>query len=282
MAAAAVTLPGGFWRDGVHHREAELRPLTGEDEAFLLDAGASSPPARRTTLLLARCLARLGSWTEPVPIEAVRGLTVGDREALLLHLRSLSLGDRMQCVLRCPDPACGERMDLDLDVRDLLEPPYPHAAPWHEESFEEAGRTWKVRFRLPTGADQEEAASLARTDVAAAAGLILRNCIDPPAEDLTPAVTESLGARMAELDPQAELALQLTCPACGRDFSTQLDAASYFFQELTGAAVGLWREVHRLALAYHWSEPEILRLTGRKRRLYLGLLAEAAGGEVGR
>jgi hypothetical protein len=280
MAAAAITLPGGFWRDGVHHREAELRPLTGEDEAFLLDLGASSPPARRTTLLLARCLARLGPWTEAVPAEAVRELTVGDREALLLQLRSLSLGDRMQCVLRCPDPACGEQMDLDVDVRDLLDPPYPHAAPWYEESFEESGTTWKVRFRLPTGADQEETAGLARTDVAAAARLILRNCVESPEEDLPPAVAERLGARMAELDPQAELALQLTCPACGRDFSSQLDAASYFFQELTGAAVGLWREVHRLALAYHWSEPEILRLTGRKRRLYLGLLAE--GGEGGR
>jgi hypothetical protein len=288
MSTAAITLPGGFWLDGAHHRDAALRPLTGEDEAFLLDS-AALPPARRTTLLLARCLARLGPW-EPVPADAVRALTVGDREALLLHLRRLSLGgDRVSCVLCCPAPSCGERMDLDLAMDDLLEPPYAGAAPWHDAVFSEGGASWRVRFRLPTGADQEEAAPLVATDAGAAAMLILRRCIESveredggPTEPIPPAVAAGLADRMASLDPQAELALQLTCPACGRDFSSQLDAAAYFFQELAGGAAGLWREVHFLAFYYHWSEAEILCLSGGKRRLYLGLLAETLGGERGR
>ena len=287
-ATAAVVLPGGLWLDGLHHREAELRPLTGDDEAFLLETGAALPPARRTTLLLARCLTRLGPW-EPVPAEAVRDLSIGDREALLLHLRRLSRGDRLQAVLRCPEPACGERMDLDLDVRDLLVPLYPHAASWHEMDFEEAGSRWRVRFRLPTGADQEEAAALVRVDPTNAAGRMLRRCIDHieqdgsgPVEEIPAAVADRTAARMSELDPQAEVALQLSCPVCGREFSSVFDAAAWLFQELAGAAAGLWREVHLLALHYHWSEAEILRLTVRKRRLYLGLLAESAGGEPGR
>lgn len=294
MSTAAIVLPAGFWLDAVHHREVELRPLTGEDEAFLLETGAAHPPARRTTLLLSRCLKRLGPW-EPVPAEAVRSLCVGDREALLLHLRRLSLGDRLQGVLRCPEPGCGERMDLDLDARDLLLPPYPDAAPWHEAVLEEGDAVWRVRFRLPTGADQEEAAALARTDAAAAADRMLRLCIarieridggdsgeGGAVDEIPAAVADRLAARMAELDPQAELTLQLSCPVCGRDFSTLFDVAAWLFQELAGAAASLWREVHRLALSYHWSEAEILRLTGRKRRLYLGLLAEALGGELGR
>lgn len=284
MRTAAVVLPGGFWLDGVHHREAELRPLSGEDEAFP-ETVASLPPARRTTLLLARCLARLGPW-ETIPADAVRNLSVGDRESLLLHLRRLTLGDRLQCVLRCPDSRCGEHMDLDLDVHDLLVSPYPDAAPWHEASIEESGTTWRVHFRLPTGADQEAAVPLVSTDVAAAAGLILRRCIESieredggPVAEIPSNVADDLATRMAELDPQAELTLQLVCPACGREFSTQLDAASYFFQELAGATAGLWREVHLLAFYYHWSESEILRLTRGRRRLYLGLVAEAVGGE---
>lgn len=288
MSDAAIVLPGGLWLDGAHHRDAELRLLTGEDEAFLLETGSSLPPARWTTLLLARCLTRLGPW-EPVPAEAVRNLSVGDREALLLHLRRLSRGDRLQCVLRCPEPACGERMDLDLDARDLLLPPYPNAAPWHQADVEEEGSLWRVRFRLPTGADQEEAAALVRVEAATAADRILRRCIDHiqqdgagPVAEIPAAVADRLAALMAELDPQAEVTLQLSCPVCGRNFSSVFDAGAWLFQELAGAAAGLWREVHLLAFHYHWNESEILRLTGRKRRLYLGLLAEALGGESGR
>ena len=38
------------------------------------------------------------------------------------------------------------------------------------------------------------------------------------------------------------------------------------------------REVHTLALRYHWSEGEILALTRPRRRRYLELLAESEGG----
>lgn len=33
-------------------------------------------------------------------------------------------------------------------------------------------------------------------------------------------------------------------------------------------------DVHRLALAYHWSEPEILRLSLSRRAAYLALVGE--------
>jgi hypothetical protein len=262
---AALTLPVG-----VPHPEAELRPLTGEDEAWFLELGRSLLPAQRATLLLARCLVRLGP-VSPVPAEAVRSLTVGDREALLLHLRRLTLGETIPCVLRCPDPACGEKMDLDLEVSDLLAPPVAGAQEWHEAVFD--GR--RVRFRLPTGADQEEAAGLARTDLEAAVGLLLRRCIDEPVESLPEAVAERLPDLLSELDPQAELTLELTCPVCGHRFSTVFDAGGHVAQELLSQGLRLYREIHLLAFHYHWSERDILALPGRKRRLYLDLLGEA-------
>jgi hypothetical protein len=279
MSCAVIALPGGLWRDGVRHRAAALRPLTGADEAFLLEEAAALLPAQRATALLARCVERLGPWEEVTP-DAVRALSVGDREALLLHLRRLTLGERIECVLRCPEAACGEKMDLDLAVSDLLFPPYPDAAPWYEAELGEPGEYRKVRFRLPTGADQEEAALLALTDINAAAGRLLRRCLenDPSAEiSLKEGDAERLGALMAERDPQAELVLQLTCPICARDFETPFDTAAFFLQELAGRSAILYREVHRLALAYHWSQAEILSLSGRQRRLYLELLAETGG-----
>lgn len=280
-ATQAITLPCGFWLDGVHHRRAELRPLTGEDEAFLAGARRLSP-AQRTTLLLSRCLSRLGPADE-VTVDAVRSLTVGDREALLLHLHRLAVGERLECVLRCPEADCGEPMDLDLAVGDLLVPPYAQTGPTHQAEIAEEDTVWSIRFRLPTGADQEEAAPLARTDAEGAAELILRRClvaVEPEQDEaasLPSHLTESVGTLMSELDPQAELILSLTCPTCGREFPADLDAAAFVLHEL--AAPSIFREVHRLALHYHWSEAEILRLPASKRRLYLSLLAESLGGE---
>ncbi|MFY9824879.1 MAG: hypothetical protein WAM82_26100 [Thermoanaerobaculia bacterium] len=296
MSAAAIVLPGGFWLDGVHHREAELRPLSGEDEAFLLEAGGALTPARRTTALLARCLTRLGpsppvSPVSPVPAAAVSALPLGDREALLLHLRRLTLGERLECVLRCAAPECGEPMELDLAVSDLLVPAAASPQPWYDEVFQHGAAPWRVRFRLPTGQDQELAADLVQEGAVLgaerAADLLLARCVasavpeghETPGEELPAAVAEAVAERMSALDPQAEVLLRLACPACGRETATLFDAAAWLYQEIAGRAAELYREVHLLAFHYHWREADILAMTGRKRRLYLGFLAEALGWE---
>src|SRR4051794_15941488 len=92
--AITIRLRGGTWSRGECLREGVLRPLIGDDEAFLLEVGEAFPPSARTTALLARCLVRLGPF-EPVTPELAASLTVGDREALLLHLRHLTLGERL-------------------------------------------------------------------------------------------------------------------------------------------------------------------------------------------
>lgn len=289
-SATVVTLPGGLWLEGKRHQEAGLRPLAGDDEAFLIEEGAWLLPAQRVTTLLGRCLTGLGPIGR-VSTEMVRSLTVGDREALLLHLRRLTLGERLQGVLGCPAAECGERMDLELAVSELLLPPYPHPQQWHETTIAENGTTCCVRFRLPTGADQEVAASLATRDPQAAADLILHRCVESvsagddntaPIEDWPSIIADHLPALMAELDPQAELALPLICPACGHAFTAILDMAAYFFRELAGRTQHLYREVHALAFYYHWSEAEIMSMTARKRQRYLDLLAEALAGEESR
>ncbi len=287
--SATVLLPGGLWADGACHREASLRPLNGDDEAFLLDMGDVLLPAERTTALLARCLTRLEGLERAAqqPGALARALTVGDREALLLHLRRLTVGERLLCVLHCPAPGCGQPMDLELRVSDLLLPPYAEARPEHEATLNGDGVASHVRFRLPTGADQEAAAVLATTDTEAATDLLLRRCLlqiavgDGPAVDVTPetdlpdTVRRELPALLARLDPQAELLLSLACPDCGHPFTALFDAASYLFQEVSDRATHLYREVHLLAFYYHWSESEILGMTAVKRRRYLDLLAEA-------
>jgi hypothetical protein len=284
--SVVATIPGGHWINGTCCREAQLRELTGEDQAFLLEQGGSLLPAQWVTEVLARCVIGLGSG-EPVTRDAVRSLTVGDREALLLHLRRLTAGDRLQCVLTCPD--CGEKLDLELKAADLLLPACSEPRERYETWVRDGDAACRIVFRLPTGADQEVAAALARTDIDAAADLLLRRCVESVVDaegalvqGFPAALREQLPARMAELDTQAELTLNLTCPACGSTFTTIFDSASYLFQELQADMRHLDHEVHLLAYHYHWSPSDILGLSTRKRRRYLEILEEELTRGAGR
>jgi predicted RNA-binding Zn-ribbon protein involved in translation (DUF1610 family) len=263
--AHAVTLPHGILGEGEPRREALLRPARGQDEVFLLEEGAGLTHAERVSGLLARCLVELGGETPTV--QAVRDLTAGDREALLLHLRAATHGTRIACVLDCPD--CGERLDLDLDVEGLLLTPYPDALRFHEDRLVTNGTRRHVRFRLPTGADQEAAAR--EPDAAAGARTLLTRCCP----ELPETLEAELSRRLAELDPQAEIVVRAACPECGADLAALLDAATVLLGELAGSKETLFREVHTLALHYHWSEHEILALDVPRRRRYLELIADA-------
>src|SRR6266487_3156501 len=92
-ATARVTLPRGLWLADERYQEARLRPVTEDDESFLVDTAHSLPPARRATELLARCVVALGPKGTDRRT-AVQTLAIGDREALLLQLRRVTLGDR--------------------------------------------------------------------------------------------------------------------------------------------------------------------------------------------
>jgi hypothetical protein len=278
VTAFAVTLPHGIFDGAARRQEAVLRPPTGADEAFLLEDGHARTRAERVTTLLSRCLARLGGGEAGE--EAVRALTVGDREALLLHLRAAVHGDRLACVLDCPD--CGARMDLDLRVSGVLLPPYPEAHASYETTCGSGRARFDVRFRLPTGADQEAAARA--PGVEAGATTLLERCVDEVrargrrVRRVPDPVADELPALMARLDPQAEVVVNLACPECGTEVSVLLDAATILFRELTSTNDRLYREVHAIALHYHWSEREILGLDVQRRRRYLELIADAVDG----
>lgn len=280
-----VSLPGGFLIDGLLHRESVIRPIGGADEIFLAGESRSLLPAQRATALLSRCVLQFGPLA-PVTAEMIRGLTVGDREALLLHLHRLTFGNGIEAVIACPSPNCAEKLDLALRVDELLLPPYPDARRWYERDFDD-GMSYRVRFRLPTGGDQESVAGLGLEDVPGAAEALLRRCIDwisPESDpsirldDLPGSVAAQLPEAMAELDPQAELRLHLTCPTCGQLFLVVFDTISFLFQEIAPERSDLYREVHLLAFYYHWSERELMAMTSRKRRRYLELLAEQLRG----
>jgi len=286
---AEVTIPGGLWINGTCHRHAEIRAVTGEDQVFLAGLGPAVLPACRATALLSRCVLHLGPYAE-VTQEMVQDMTVGDREALLLHVRRITSGDRMDCVLICPAASCREKLDLVLSVSELLLPPYPSTEPQHEVRINGDGGEYLVCFRLPRGADQEAAAQhVAGGKPDEALAELLGRCVESirsSSGDLCGGIPEPVISQLPEIvsehDPQAELSIRASCPACGHEFSALLDAGSFVLNELAADLHNLLREVHWLALHYHWSEPEILALSAPRRRHYLELLSDVSSVTAGR
>jgi hypothetical protein len=271
-AACVITLPHGLWDGRRRRSEAELRLPTGADEAYLLSAEHRSR-AEQVTGLLGRCVVRVdGVGADD---DTVRSLTVGDREALLLGLRGLVFGDELACVVDCP--ACGERMDVDLRISDLLVTPYPEARDRHTIAFEHDGERREAVVRLPTGGDQEAAARSAGLE-AGIAELVSRCVVSVDGRDAAvppDALADALSEPLAALDPQAELVIDMSCPACDEPMTALVDAATVLLAELTASDDRLLREVDAIARVYHWSEDQILELDVPRRRRYLELLADS-------
>ncbi|MGP3999961.1 T4 family baseplate hub assembly chaperone [Streptomyces sp. 8N706] len=198
---------------------------------------------------------------------------VGEREADLLRLRRSLFGDRMQVLIECE--RCGEAMEFDLDAGELAPAPQGRPGPLRVESD-----GWEVEFRLPTVADL-----VAVGDAAAAGGgraMLLDRCTvsavragDPvPAGQLPAPVQQRMADAVARADAAADVTLDVRCPECGEGTRAELDIASYLWSELDAWARDLLLDVHLLAGAYGWSEPEILALSPLRRRYYLELCAD--------
>jgi hypothetical protein len=271
----AVELPVGLIRDGVRQATATLRPLDGHEELLVDEAVRQS--VRRADLVsavLAACVTAIGDVTG-VNEALVDSLAAGDREALLLHLRRLTFGESIAAIVACP--GCAERLDLDLMTADLLVAPAAEASSDAELELEADGVRWRVLLRRPTGADQR---ALHGTPDPAAA--LLRRCVlsliraDGVAwrvDELSAALAEVLDAALATCDPQAEIRLDVTCPACALPFAAPFDAAAHLFVELAAEAHLLLGEVVAIAGATHWREADILALPRSRRRAYAALVA---------
>ena len=263
LSDGVCDLPGGLvMDDGRRLGRAELRPLTGREEEWVAQH-AGTPSAHLATKLLSACFVRLED--RAVSSEIVRNLLVGDRDYLILQLRRMTLGDRFAAVFTCQ--ACKRAMDVEFLAQDISIEPRPQNT---------ATYTWQgervIRYRLPNGADQEAVADLSPGD---AVEVLLARCVID--DGGTPVSSEERDALIADMDqhaPQIDLELDLSCPECGHSFTTPFDCTSFFFSEIRAQSRHLLREVHYLALHYHWSESEILNLQRDRRRGYLALLNE--------
>jgi len=208
---------------------------------------------------LHRALTMLRMAEPDVPIAALAELPVGERDRRLLYARAMLFGSRLDAIAHCP--ACKEPIEAALAAEDLAQPPPRPAL----GELELDGRTLPIR--LPTTLDLLEAAE---APVEQRRAVLLERCTG---ERLTGAEADAVEARMAEIDPLAEIELHFDCPACGHGWEELFDIASWLWVEIGDCAQRLLSEVDLLARAYGWSEAEILSLPPRRRSHYLRLVA---------
>ena len=239
--------------------------LTASQILEVWEQGRSQTPVQRALSLLALAL----------PENSERDLErcgIGRRDRELLALRQRIFGPRLTASAKCP--ACGEIVEADFAVTDIQTPPSAGGTeplPFRSGEFE-------LDFRLPTCGD------LAKLDpgvsVAQQKKTLLQCCVTSarqngnafPADSIPDQVVAALSDHMAQIDPQGDIQLALNCPQCAHRWDAVLDIASYLWNEINAWAVRTLREIHTIATAYGWTEPEILKLSPWRRQAYLEII----------
>jgi uncharacterized protein (UPF0212 family) len=212
---------------------------------------------------LERPLALVAAAEPALDPEALEALSIGDRDGELLALREETFGREIDAVVDCP--ACGEALELSFDTAELGR---EETAATESHTLSVAGA--EVSFRLPTTADLVAVSDLA--DLGRAREALLERCVlAPPVAQLPTAVREAVAARMADLDPLANVELEFACPACAELCRAGFDVATFVWAELETAARRALEDVHVLASAYGWREQDVLALSPERRRVYLEL-----------
>ncbi len=246
-----------------------MRSLTDHDLVEVWEQGNGQPPFDRALTLLGRAHPDLTSAD-------LARLPLGALHQRLLDLHAAVFGRHLDGTACCPE--CGDRHEFRLAIADL-QTQLPSAMPKDGILLEED--EWRVEASLPTIADL--AAASACEEATEARSALLARCIRKasrrevpvPPDDLPDSIVRRLSERLSQLDPGAEILIQLQCTACGQPWSATLEPGEFVWSELSALVRRLLYDVHTLARAYGWTETEILRIGPARRQVYLDLVGTA-------
>lgn len=199
-------------------------------------------------------------------------LPVGTRDADLLASRIATFGPTASGYAQCPVCSTGLELALDLSQFHLGAPdPAARCTVSHEQ--------WQVELRLPTTRDIR-----AVRDLPDPRRALLERCVlavtyrsaPKAAADLPETLVPVIDRAMQQADPQSDITLELCCAACDHTWVARFDIAHFYWREIDVEARRLLAQVHVLARAYGWTEPQVLALTPARRRAYLDLVGGSA------
>ncbi len=141
---------------------------------------------------------------------------------------------------------------------------------------------FRVLWRPLTGVDLAAVAAAGLSTVEAADEL-WRRCLVEASGPAGPVAAEAVPARvraavldaLVRADPFVEITFAVSCPQCGTHWNSQLDPAAFAWDRIQARARQALRDVHTLARAYGWTEPDVLALSEPRRAAYLRLVLDA-------
>ena len=243
-----------------------MRTLTGQEILNIWDSGQGQHALDRALTML------LVAFPETTR-DTLALLSIGQRDTCLLAVREQTFGPQLSSVAVCP--ACQGQVEFTLNTAEMhTAPDIEPGEPVHQMTVDE----YELHFRLPNSHDL--AAIVSYQDAVPARQHLLQRCIvraskggeTVVAENLPENVIAALTTQMEELDPQAELRLDLSCGVCGHHWQVLFDIVSFLWKEIDISAKTLLGEIHTLALAYGWREAEILSLSTVRRQFYLEMV----------
>jgi hypothetical protein len=218
----------------------------------LCDIGRSRSPVERALLLLAAAL----------PGEdraALAELSIPRRDAAVLAWRHRALGPELLGFVDCPE--CGAELEFDFDAGALLA-----SAPAVEP---ESVRIGEQRFRLPNSSDLIASAKM-DDPLHATRRLLQSCCLDSGAgEGWSDEWLADAEAAMSSHAGASDTRFRFDCETCSHAWEAPFDICAYFWEEIERRAQALLDDVHRLALAYGWSEAAILAMSEVRRAAYV-------------
>jgi len=194
----------------------------------------------------------LATVASGMPFDDAADLPLGALGLLLLQLREQCFGPQLDGLTECP--RCGTELDVRIDVGELRA-----GAAGRGTSVEVAGQA--VRLRALTSRDIRCAGS--------GRDQLLARCIVGEVTDPSPALLDAVEAQLDAMDPQAAPVIDLDCPSCQANWPAPFDIAGYVWSEIDRFARRLLYDVHTLATAYGWCEPDVLAVSPARRRFYL-------------
>jgi hypothetical protein len=243
-----------------------MRSLSASELVAVWERGLAEHPLARALTLLEAC-----SGEER---HALAALPIGRRDARLLAIYEHLFGPSIDAFAECP--ACAERLEYSLSAPDLL---VQSTTQPDETALTLQSGELTLRLRLLNSLDLTAASRCA--DASTARSALMKQCVVEasqggravPVPTLPDSAVEAVAARLADLDPQAEMLIDLTCAACRHRWQVLLDIEHFLWVKIAALAKRLLREVHILARAYGWSEPEILGLSALRRQCYIDLVS---------
>ena len=156
-------MPLGLLKDGKLLKDFEIRMMTGQDRVLMANPKYRKNAGQLITALLYNCVLKIGG--EEISKKDIMNLTTGDRDFILLMLRTISLpeGDVIHANMNCS--SCNEPLYVEFPIDEI------DIAKFSEKDFiieddkfivHLKNKKYKVdvKMRLATGADQEKVSPL--------------------------------------------------------------------------------------------------------------------------